>query len=129
MNKKIILNFIILSVLILLIVFDFEKDSKPKFNDGIINSEKTLKYYDTKYSIDDMYKLISKGDNPQDEEFYDIILNWFDYYSEENLFINRFGDKYNYEEYQKIRNKYSDELFIILILNVKKDWFKDILNK
>lgn len=129
MNKKIILNFINLSVLILLIVFDFEKDSKPKFNDGIINSGKTLKYYDTKYSIDDMYKLISKGDNPQDEEFYDIILNWFDYYSEENLFINRFGDKYNYEEYQKIRNKYSDELFIILILNVKKDWFKDILNK
>ena len=104
----------------------------PKLsNNSPVKENKTskLKYLDSKYSLDDMYNLISNREIPDDDEFYDILLNWFDYYSEDNLFINSFGEKFNKDEYQKIKNAFSDNTLKVLLVNVKKSWFIPVLDK
>lgn len=94
-----------------------------------IENDKSLKYFDTKYSINDMYNFISKHQIPEDEEFYDILLNWYDYYSEDNIFINWFGEEFTINEYRKIRREYSDDTLKVLLISAPKSWFLPILSE
>lgn len=99
------------------------------FDDSRKQIQNTVKYFDTKYSINDMYDLISKHEIPNDDEFYDILLNWYDYYSEGNLFINWFGEEFTIDEYEKIRKKYSGDTLKVLLISAPKSWFLPVLNE
>ena len=137
MPRKTKICFLILALLVISLLFKEELKLKtanevPKLsNNSPVKENKTskLKYLDSKYSLDDMYNLISNREIPDDDEFYDILLNWFDYYSEDNLFINSFGEKFNKDEYQKIKNAFSDNTLKVLLVNVKKSWFIPVLDK
>ena len=137
MPRKTKICFLILALLVISLLFKVELKLKtanevPKLsNNSAVKENKTskLKYLDSKYSLDDMYNLISNREIPDDDEFYDILLNWFDYYSEDNLFINSFGEKFNKDEYQKIKNAFSDNTLKVLLVNVKKSWFIPVLDK
>ena len=137
MPRKTKICFLILALLVISLLFKEELKLKtanevPKLsNNSAVKENKTskLKYLDFKYSLDDMYNLISNREIPDDDEFYDILLNWFDYYSEDNLFINSFGEKFNKDEYQKIKNAFSDNTLKVLLVNVKKSWFIPVLDK
>ncbi len=137
MPRKTKICFLILALLVISLLFKVELKLKtanevPKLsNNSSVKENKTskLKYLNSKYSLDDMYNLISNREIPDDDEFYDILLNWFDYYSEDNLFINSFGEKFNKDEYQKIKNAFSDNTLKVLLVNVKKSWFIPVLDK
>lgn len=126
-----LITILILVLFLLFIIFRVNISKELKTNNYEENEFKfrQLKYFDTKYSLNDMYDLLYNSEIPNDDEFYDIILNWFDYFEEDNLFINRFGDSYNIDEYTKIKNEYSDETLKVLLISAKKSWFLPILNK
>ena len=121
---------IILTILIVTFISQLKskRDTKIVYDNKEIKETSNIKYFDTKYSIEDMYNLISKREIPDDNEFYDILLNWYDYYSEDNLFINSFGEEINKYEYQKIKNAFSDDTLKVLLVNVKKSWFLPVLD-
>ena len=137
MPRKTKICFLILALLVISLLFKEELKLKtanevPKLsNNSAVKENKTskLKYLDSKYSLDDMYNLISNREIPDDDEFYDILLNWFDYYSEDNLFLNSFGEEFNKNEYQKIKKAFSDNTLKVLLVNVKKSWFIPVLDK
>jgi hypothetical protein len=126
-----LITILILVLFLLFIIFRVNISKELKTNNYEENEFKfrQLKYFDTKYSLNDMYDLLYNSEIPNDDEFYDIILNWFDYFEEDNLFINRFGDSYNIDEYTKIKNEYSDETLKVLLISAKKSWFLPVLNK
>ena len=126
-----LITILILVLFLLFIIFRVNISKELKTNNYEENEFKfrQLKYFDTKYSLNDMYDLLYNSEIPNDDEFYDIILNWFDYFEEDNLFINRFGESYNIEEYTKIKNEYSDETLKVLLISAKKSWFFPVLNK
>lgn len=126
-----LITILILVLFLLFIIFRVNISKELKTNNYEENESKfrQLKYFDTKYSLNDMYDLLYNSEIPNDDEFYDIILNWFDYFEEDNLFINRFGDSYNIDEYTKIKNEYSDETLKVLLISAKKSWFLPVLNK
>lgn len=126
-----LISILILIIFLILIVFKLNVPKELKLNDYEESESKfrQLKYFDTKYSLNDMYDLLYNSEIPNDDEFYDIILNWFDYFEKDNLFINRFGESYNIDEYTKIKNEYSDEILKVLLISAKKSWFFPVLNK
>lgn len=130
-KRLIIIVVLVLPLILIIFTLNAHKEFKPENDDKIeISESKPLKYFDTKYSLNDMYNLISKNEIPyDDDEFFDIILNWFDYYGEDNLFINHFGDNYSIDEYKKIKDEFSEGTLKTLLVDAKKSWFFPILSK
>ncbi len=126
----VVISFLVFSLGLVILKLSANKELKI-FHDEKPNivEAKSLKYFDTKYTLNDMYSIIASKEIPDDEEFDDILLNWFDYFSENNLFINHFGESYNFSEYQRIKDEYSGETLKTLLINAKKSWFLPILSE
>lgn len=126
----VVISFLVFSLGLVILKLGASKELKI-INDEKINivEPKSLKYFDTKYTLNDMYRIIASNERPADDEFYDVILNWFDYFSENNLFINQYGESYTPTEYQLIKNEYSDESLKILLVEAYKSWFYPVLSK
>ena len=126
----VVISFLVFSLGLVILKLSANKELKI-FHDEKPNivEAKSLKYFDTKYTLYDMYSIIASKEIPDDEEFDDILLNWFDYFSENNLFINHFGESYNFSEYQRIKDEYSGETLKTLLINAKKSWFLPILSE
>ena len=126
----VVISFLVFSLGLVILKLSANKELKI-FHDEKPNivEAKSLKYFDTKYTLNDMYSIIASIDIPDDEEFDDFLLNWFVYFSENNLFINHFGESYNFSEYQRIKDEYSGETLKTLLINAKKSWFLPILSE
>ena len=126
----VVISFLVFSLGLVILKLSANKELKI-FHDEKPNivEAKSLKYFDTKYTLNDMYSIIASKEIPDDEEFDDILLNWFDYFSENNLFINHFGESYNFSEYQRIKDEYSGETLKTLLINAKNSCFLHILSE
>ena len=73
-----LITILILVLFLLFIIFRVNISKELKTNNYEENEFKfrQLKYFDTKYSLNDMYDLLYNSEIPNDDEFYDIILNW-----------------------------------------------------
>ena len=109
----------------ILIINNNKAENKNNCNDTEI---KTLK--EAKYTPEEMLAFFKGEDTPDDmEAYYDIILNWYDYYSKDTVFINRKGELYSYDEYMKIKAERSEYSIKMSLPVVSKDFFITTLNK
>lgn len=131
MKKKriyFVIIFLLFIVVSITLVLHYNKNNNiEKINNS---QEEVFILKDAKYTPEEMLSFFKGESSPDDmDAYYDIILNWYDYYSKDTLFINRKGDVYSYEEYMKIK-KYRSEYFIKTSLPIiSKDFLIVTLEK
>lgn len=100
----------------------------------IPDTNKVLKK--TNYTIEQIYELIRNtnqlSSDVVNEEMKDILINFYNYYSSDNKFINVYQEEYNYDEYMFV-TKYNKEVnksdfYLYLVNNNKCEVFKNMAN-
>lgn len=130
MKKKYIVIGIIFVLSLGVFLSFYYKDKK--LEEPIIkeqnNNEEERKLKEAKYTPEEMLSFF-KGEASIDDvdAYYDIVLNWYDYYSDDTLFINRHGEIYSKDEYMKIRENRSEYGFKTSMPIIKKINFTPIL--
>lgn len=126
-------KFIFGSLLIVFIIigsFTLKIYKSKNDNNSMSKKEEQEVLKKSKYTPDEMLGFFKGEANPNDlEAYYDIILNWYDYYSKDTLFINKLGEVYSYDEYMKIRKEYGDYAIKTSLPVVQKDFYLPVLTK
>ncbi len=123
-KKNISFVLIILFTYLAIISFKVFNNDKRQYP---INSDYLAITKTTKYTPKEIYGFIEEKSWPNTNEFYDIIINWYDYYPKTTPFITSWGKRLSYEEYEKIRREYykiSSKKLFKLLLSSSKDNFK-----
>ena len=131
MKKYKIIIVVLIIIIIALMAYIVVNAISNQNNDLAINNDnqgEQTKLKEAKYTPDEMLSFFKGESSPDDmEHYYDIILNWYDYYPKDTLFINRYSEKYTYDEYMLLRDRYDDYQFKTSVPVVKKEHYTPIL--
>lgn len=119
---------VILSLLAFSIFTGFEsyniytKAHDNKANKDIIDDVNS-NFKKSPFTIEKMYDYILTSTYPEDyETFEDIIANWYDYFDRDTFFINKYGEKYSYDEYIEASKKWPEQVLKVWLLSEQKQY-------
>lgn len=118
---EIAINVIIILLLVVDVMLGVTYYKKIKAAKAAVPAA-TTDYKVSNYTLTELYDMVKRDEVADDA--YEILANWYDYFSKDVVFKNKFDEDYNYNEYMSVKNKDFKDKFVTLILNTKK---KDIL--
>lgn len=118
---EIAINVIIVLLLVVDVMLGITYYKKIKAAKAAVPAA-TTDYKVSNYTLTELYDMVKRDEVADDA--YEILANWYDYFSKDVVFKNKFDEDYNYNEYMSVKNKDFKDKFVTLILNTKK---KDIL--
>lgn len=116
------IKYLVNALCVLLLISDvilgyiYYKNINDEKKDVAASAEK---FKESKYTLTELYNMIERDEVADDA--LDILANWYDYFSKDTIFKNKFGDEYNYNEYESVKALGLKDRFVVTILNTKKN--------
>lgn len=107
---------------------DIDWNSSIDKVNALYNEEEVEEMLSTEYTLDEIYQSIftlnNDGINHIDSEINNIYVNFYKYFSKEEMFYNMYGESYDYDEYNYLKKhhlmKDNDEMFGLYLTTYTK---------